>query len=274
MRSGVPGAMDASRHPLAVAPHVGVGLRHDAGVRRRALATARAIGSAFTRGAPATGRRRRTCSTGRRPPSGTRSRPDARRTLRLQRSAVAPAVPVAEGVHRFGVGRPHREAHAAVGQRVRPEELPQATVRSLAEEMTDRDPTSSTDASVRHRRTRRTDCYVRRRARADAVVGVPAARRRRHRRTRRRPGQRHATRRPRRGGVQPAPSRRARRCGGRRRARAARRPRAALAARRRPGRAHGLGQPPAGAAGRRSWATGGPRWCTPTTGWWRGRATR
>ena len=61
--------------------------------------------------------------------------PHARLALRRQGVAVDPAIPVADHAHRLGVGRPHRELDAAVGQRMSAEPLPQPSMGALAEEV-------------------------------------------------------------------------------------------------------------------------------------------
>ncbi len=154
-------------------------------------------------GAPRRRRRPRTCRTGRAGPSGTLCRPDPRAALRAQWVLlVVPVVPVADDVHRLGVRRPDGEPHAiAVRRRRAPNGAAPSTSHSrrwlpspnrmevdVAEQhgCAGYDPTGpERDAAVP---TPGRGTTVERRARRDALLGVPTPRRRRHGGPRRRVG--------------------------------------------------------------------------------------
>ncbi len=156
-RSGRGDHRTPRRHPLVVAPVVIRGTGDDAGVARRLLGTAghrvglaahRAIGGSDLELVPVPA----ACARHRR-------RPDPGRDIGLDRAQRrrSPVAPVADHGHRTGMRCPHRESdarHRSLGvdvERLRTEQLPQAAMRALTEqvqiELTDR------AGNVDHRRT-------------------------------------------------------------------------------------------------------------------------
>jgi hypothetical protein len=61
--------------------------------------------------------------------------PHAGLSLRCEHVAIDPPIPIADHVHRLGIGCPDRELDTPVGQRMSPEPLPQPSMCALAEEV-------------------------------------------------------------------------------------------------------------------------------------------